>query len=199
MPKNSGAGQLYQRVAFDKEVTGSDGYGGTTTGRAERLQCQAGYTYHRGGENVMVARLEARDSIVIPVRASDSRPSGGSRHGRHSERTRHSASCRSQALFPASHPLSAYWRAAIPARSRYRVRSARNRADTCRHLSQIPACVLRRRLIWLWSGSGVREALAYEQAYPIKPDANNAVPTVESDARSFPVVRRSGFRASRFH
>lgn len=70
MPKNSGAGQLYQRVAFDKEVSGSDGYGGTVTGWAEQFQCRAGYTHLRGGESVMAARLEGADSIVIRVRAS---------------------------------------------------------------------------------------------------------------------------------
>jgi SPP1 family predicted phage head-tail adaptor len=70
MPKNSGAGQLYQRVAFDKEVPGSDGYGGTTNGWEEQFQCRAGYTHLRGGESVMAARLEGTHSIVIRIRAS---------------------------------------------------------------------------------------------------------------------------------
>jgi SPP1 family predicted phage head-tail adaptor len=70
MPKNSGAGQLYQRVAFDKETTGSDGYGGTVTGWAEQFQCRAGFTHLRGGESVMAARLEGTHSIVMRVRAS---------------------------------------------------------------------------------------------------------------------------------
>jgi SPP1 family predicted phage head-tail adaptor len=70
MPKNSGAGQLYQRVAFDKETDGSDGYGGTVTGWTEQFQCRAGYTHLRGGESVMAARLEGTHSIVIRVRAS---------------------------------------------------------------------------------------------------------------------------------
>lgn len=68
--KNSGAGQLYQRVAFEKKGTASDGYGGTVTGWAEQFQCRAGYTHLRGGESVMAARLEGTHSIVIRVRAS---------------------------------------------------------------------------------------------------------------------------------
>lgn len=70
MPKNSGAGHLYQRVAFEKKGTASDGAGGTTTAWTEQFQCRAGYTHLRGGESVMAARLEGTHSIVIRVRAS---------------------------------------------------------------------------------------------------------------------------------
>lgn len=68
--KNSGAGQLYERVAFEKKGTASDGAGGTTTAWTEQFQCRAGYIHLRGGESVMAARLEGTHSIVVRVRAS---------------------------------------------------------------------------------------------------------------------------------
>lgn len=68
--KNSGAGPLYQHVAFEKKGTASDGAGGTTTAWVEQFHCRAGYTHLRGGENVMAARLEGTHSIVVRVRAS---------------------------------------------------------------------------------------------------------------------------------
>lgn len=72
MAKNSGAGQLYYRVAFEKQTTGSDGAGGTVTGWAEQFQCRAGFTHLRGGESVMAARLQGKHTQVIRVRSSSS-------------------------------------------------------------------------------------------------------------------------------
>lgn len=71
MPKNStGAGQLIERVAFDKKGTALDGLGGTGAAWVEQFQCRAGYTHLRGGETVLAARLEGTHTIVIRVRSS---------------------------------------------------------------------------------------------------------------------------------
>ena len=71
MAKNStGAGQLVERVAFEKKGAGSDGLGGSTTPWAEQFQCRAGYTHLRGGETVLAARLEGTHTVVIRIRSS---------------------------------------------------------------------------------------------------------------------------------
>ena len=71
MPKNStGAGQLIERVAFDKKGTASDGLGGAGAAWVEQFRCQAGYTHLHGGETVLAARLEGTHTIVIRIRSS---------------------------------------------------------------------------------------------------------------------------------
>jgi SPP1 family predicted phage head-tail adaptor len=71
LAKNStDAGQLIERVAFDKKGAASDGLGGTTATWAEQFQRRAGFTHLRGGETVLAARLEGTHTIVIRVRSS---------------------------------------------------------------------------------------------------------------------------------
>ncbi|TAZ22186.1 head-tail adaptor protein [Rhizobium ruizarguesonis] len=67
---NKGAGHLYEKVAFDERQLASDGYGNTEAGFAEIFSCRAGFTYLRGSEAVIAARLEGRQPIVVRVRAT---------------------------------------------------------------------------------------------------------------------------------
>lgn len=64
------AGDLVERVTFDRKGTASDGAGGTTTAWTEQFTCRAGYTHLRGGETVIAARLEGTHVQVIRVRRS---------------------------------------------------------------------------------------------------------------------------------
>ena len=65
-----GAGQLFEKVAFDERVISSDGSGNVEGDFAEQFQCRAGYKYLRGGETVIAGRLQGRQPIVVRVRAS---------------------------------------------------------------------------------------------------------------------------------
>jgi hypothetical protein len=64
------AGQLYHRVAFDERQLISDGEGNVEGEFAQVFECRAGYTFLRGGEAVIAARLEGRQPIVVRVRSS---------------------------------------------------------------------------------------------------------------------------------
>lgn len=64
-----GAGQLKERVAWDKRLPGDDGYGGRQTKYAEQFDCRAGFIPLRGGEAVLAARLVGRQPIIVRVRA----------------------------------------------------------------------------------------------------------------------------------
>ena len=70
MPKNNGAGQLFEHVGFEEPVSGSDGGGGITAGFAERFTCRAGYVHLRGGEAVLAARLGGQHTQVVRVRSA---------------------------------------------------------------------------------------------------------------------------------
>lgn len=68
---NQGAGPLDKKVAWDKRVAANDGYGNPIAPAfAEQFQCRAGFTFLRGGEAVMAARLQGRQPIVVRIRAS---------------------------------------------------------------------------------------------------------------------------------
>lgn len=69
MPKATGAGDLIERVAFERPVSGSDGAGGVHNGFQEWYACRAQFIHLRGGESVLAARLEGRHSQVIRVRS----------------------------------------------------------------------------------------------------------------------------------
>jgi head-tail adaptor len=69
MAAKTTAGQLYERVAFDKRVEADDGYGNTVGRFAEQFQRRAGFTYLRGGEAVIAGRLQGRQPIVVRLRA----------------------------------------------------------------------------------------------------------------------------------
>jgi SPP1 family predicted phage head-tail adaptor len=68
----TGAGDLRERVAFDKRGTGSDGGGGVVTTWAEQFQRRAAYVHRHGGESVMADRLQGTHTLVIRVRADSS-------------------------------------------------------------------------------------------------------------------------------
>lgn len=63
-----GAGHLFERVAFDERVTQPDGYGNEQENFVEQFQRRAGFTFMRGGETVIGARLEGRQPLVVRVR-----------------------------------------------------------------------------------------------------------------------------------
>jgi head-tail adaptor len=65
------AGELRDRVAFDAETTGDDGYGNTITGFAEQFIVSAKIRYLRGTEPVLADRLQGVQPVVVTVRASD--------------------------------------------------------------------------------------------------------------------------------
>lgn len=59
---------LYEHVAFDERQQVSDGHGNDEGEFVEAFQCRAGFTYLRGSESVIAARLEGRQPIVVRVR-----------------------------------------------------------------------------------------------------------------------------------
>lgn len=65
------AGSLKERIAIQARSVVDDGYGNTVSGPfADVFTVWAGYTYLRGTEAVMAARLESRQPVVVRVRAS---------------------------------------------------------------------------------------------------------------------------------
>lgn len=68
----TGAGDLDQRAAFDKQSATSDGAGGTTTAFAEQFTRWAGFKHLRGGEAVMAGRLAGKHSLIATVRRDSS-------------------------------------------------------------------------------------------------------------------------------
>jgi SPP1 family predicted phage head-tail adaptor len=69
MAMPTGAGDLRERVAFDKRGTGSDGGGGVVTIWQEQFQRRAAYVHRNGGEAVMADRLQGKHTLVVRVRA----------------------------------------------------------------------------------------------------------------------------------
>lgn len=61
---------LQHRVAFDSPAPQSDGQGGQISGWTEEFTIDAGFTWLRGGETVMAARLAGRQPVVMRVRKS---------------------------------------------------------------------------------------------------------------------------------
>lgn len=72
MPKKFGAGQLYERMAFDERQPLDDGYGNTIAGDwVEQFQSRVEFIPLKGGsEVVMQARLESHPSIIVRIRKS---------------------------------------------------------------------------------------------------------------------------------
>ncbi len=66
-----GAGQLFERVAFDERANVSDGEGNTEGEFVQQFECRAGFTFLRGGETVIAGRLEGRQPVVVRVRRSN--------------------------------------------------------------------------------------------------------------------------------
>jgi head-tail adaptor len=71
MPKEQGAAQLIQLVAFDERVPIDDGYGNTVSGPfVERFQQRAAFIYMRGNERVDAAAQASQIPLIIRTRNS---------------------------------------------------------------------------------------------------------------------------------
>ena len=70
MGTGMGAGQLRQRIRFERPNAIANGYGGHTAGFEAVFDDRAAYTRLRGSESVVAARLQGRQPTVIRVRAS---------------------------------------------------------------------------------------------------------------------------------
>lgn len=72
MAKNTTAGQLYEKVAFDKRAQvnpdSPEDLGNTESEFVEQFTRRAGLVYLRGTETVIAARIEGRQPIVVRVR-----------------------------------------------------------------------------------------------------------------------------------
>ena len=66
---SSDPGRLNERVAFDARDQADDGEGNVEGEFVERFERLAGFTFLRGTETVIAARLEGRQPIVVRVRA----------------------------------------------------------------------------------------------------------------------------------
>src|ERR1044072_5399402 len=65
------AGDLRERVAFERRGLVDDGYGNEVSGEfAEVFRCAARIKPARGGESIQAARLAGRQPVVITVRCS---------------------------------------------------------------------------------------------------------------------------------
>lgn len=60
-------GELPERVSFAEPVSDINAGGGTTNGFVARFEVRAKFRYLRGGETVLAARLEGRQTIVAKV------------------------------------------------------------------------------------------------------------------------------------
>lgn len=69
MASSPSAGQLIERVAFDARIAEDDEHGNVEGEFVERFQRRAGFTFLRGGETVIAARMEGRQPVVVLVRS----------------------------------------------------------------------------------------------------------------------------------
>lgn len=63
------AQRLKRKVAFDARVVTDDGAGNREGDFVQQFERQAGFTFLRGTELVIAARLEGRQPIVVRIRA----------------------------------------------------------------------------------------------------------------------------------
>lgn len=70
MGKKPKAGDLFYSVAFEKQSSSADGFGGRTASWSTQFACRAAYVHLHGGEAVQAARLESRHPQIITVRRS---------------------------------------------------------------------------------------------------------------------------------
>jgi SPP1 family predicted phage head-tail adaptor len=64
------AGKLNERITFAVRGTGTDGYGNEESGFVDQFTVWAGFKALRGGEDVIAARLEGRQPVVLTLRRS---------------------------------------------------------------------------------------------------------------------------------
>lgn len=67
----TGAGLLEQMVAFDKREEVEDPYGNMVANWVEQFQDYAAFSFLRGSEEVMAARLESRAPMLVRIRMSN--------------------------------------------------------------------------------------------------------------------------------
>lgn len=63
------AGRLDKRLQFAERREIDDGAGNTVAEYVPQYECAANIKRLRGGESVMAARLEAREPVIVTVRA----------------------------------------------------------------------------------------------------------------------------------
>jgi head-tail adaptor len=63
-------GDLRDRVTFAQPASSTDEYGNVESGFEDQFTVAASILYVRGGEQVMAARLEGRQPVVLTIRSS---------------------------------------------------------------------------------------------------------------------------------
>ena len=69
--KRSGAGSLSERIGFEAEVDGDDGYGGVVVGFAEQFVEPARLEPRVGSETVIASRLQGLQPFTMTVRSNE--------------------------------------------------------------------------------------------------------------------------------
>ena len=69
--KTKGAGKLIEHVAFDERQMVPNGYGAKQAGFVEQFRIRAEFEFLRGSEQVIAARLEGKQPVLIRVRQND--------------------------------------------------------------------------------------------------------------------------------
>jgi head-tail adaptor len=68
--KRAGAGSLSERIGFEAEVEGDDGYGGVVVGFAEQFFEAARLEPRVGSETVIASRLQGLQPFTMTVRSN---------------------------------------------------------------------------------------------------------------------------------
>lgn len=69
--KRAGAGSLSERIGFEAEVEGDDGYGGVVVGFAEQFVEPARLEPRVGSEPVIASRLQGLQPYTMTVRSNE--------------------------------------------------------------------------------------------------------------------------------
>lgn len=69
--KRAGAGSLSERIGFEAEVEGDDGYGGTVIGWNEVFMEPARLRPMRGNEEIIASRLQGIQPFTMTVRSNE--------------------------------------------------------------------------------------------------------------------------------
>ena len=69
--KRAGAGSLSERIGFEAEVEGDDGYGGVVVGFAEQFVEPARLDPRVGSETVIASRLQGLQPYTMTVRSNE--------------------------------------------------------------------------------------------------------------------------------
>lgn len=69
--KRSGAGSLSEKIGFEAEVEGDDGYGGVVVGFAEQFVEPARLEPRVGSEMVIASRLQGLQPYTMTVRSNE--------------------------------------------------------------------------------------------------------------------------------